>query len=239
MKKLLLAAVMLAALAGTAQADDVPTEPAEFKNNSVITFTEPTLGCRSSDDAAAAYKQTAEWAAARDCKNLDTNIKWVVINGGSEYQKYSVRNTVTYGCVVPQARWNQTNATLQSRDVYHLGMYSASMTLDKECWHVVRRIDQVRARSILPTCTDPLVMDTLRRVVRAKEVQTLKEVESNGLDGQRWCYATFSAPYPGPNGSNQEVSFTLEWMGKSGNAENNGRWWLQVREQYRTSPLGH
>ena len=66
---------------------------------------------------------------------------------------------------------------------------------------MVRRIDQVSARTALPTCTDPVVKDVLGRVARAKEVYTVKEVDSDGLDGRRWCYASFSAPYPGPNGS--------------------------------------
>jgi hypothetical protein len=199
-----------------ARAEVVLTEPAPFEPNSVIDFTEPTLGCPNVDDAIAAYKQTAEWLATRGCKNLDTNMKWVVANAGSQHQRGSGRLTMTYGCVVPQAE-------AQSRDTYRMR---------RECWNVVRRIDQVRARATLPVCTDPTVMNTLRNFVRANEVYALKEVESDGSDGQRWCYAAFSAPYPGPNGSTQEVSFTLEWMGGP-----ERRFWLQVREQYRTSPL--
>jgi hypothetical protein len=217
-----------------ARAEVVPTEPAPFELNSVIGFTEPTLGCPNVDDAVAAYKQTAEWLAARGCKNLDTNMKWVVANAGSEYQRASGRLTMTYGCVVPQGRWSQTKAEAQSRDTYRLGtnFFPWSQQMSRECWNVVRRIDQVRARAALPVCTDPTVMNTLRSVVRANEVYALKEVESDGSDGQRWCYAAFSAPYPGPNGSTQEASFTLEWMGGP-----ERRFWLQVREQYRTSPL--
>ena len=44
-----------------ARAEVVRTEPAPFEPNSVIGFTEPTLGCPNVDDAVAAYKQTAEW----------------------------------------------------------------------------------------------------------------------------------------------------------------------------------
>jgi hypothetical protein len=40
-----------------ARAEVVPTEPAPFELNSVIGFTEPTLGCPNVDDAVAAYKQ--------------------------------------------------------------------------------------------------------------------------------------------------------------------------------------
>jgi hypothetical protein len=201
-----------------ARTEVVLTEPAPFELNSVINFTEPILGCPNVDDAVAAYKQTAEWSATRGCKNLDTNMKWVVASAGSERQRPSGRLTMTYGCVVPQGRWSQTKAE--------------GSALTRECWYVVRRIDQVRARATLPVCTDPTVMNTLRSVVRANEVYELKEVESDGSDGQRWCYAAFSAPYPGPNGSTQEVSFTLEWT--SGPER---RFWLQVREQNRTSPL--
>jgi hypothetical protein len=217
-----------------ARAENVLTEPAPFENSSVIEFTEPTLGCPNADDAAAAYKQTAEWLATRGCKNLDTNIKWVVVNSGEERRRGSGRLIVTSACIVPEARWSQTKAEAERRDPYKLGTYFGpwSEQMSKECWNVARRIDQVHARATLPVCTDPEVMNTLRRVVRANEVQELKEVDSDGSDGQRWCYAAFSAPYPGPNGSTQEVSFTLEWMGGP-----ERRFWLQVREQNRTSPL--
>jgi hypothetical protein len=230
----LLALVTTSAGNGAARAEIVPTEPAPFESNSPISFTEPTFGCPNVDDAIAAYKQTAEWLMMRGCKNLDPNVKWLVVSGGREYQRGSGRDTMTYGCVVPQGRWNQTKAEAQKRDTYNLGVYHFPWTqqMMNECWYVVRRIDQVRARAALPVCTDPTVMNTLRNVVRANEVYALKEVESDGSDGQRWCYAAFSAPYPGPNGSTQEVSFTLEWM--SGPER---RFWLQVREQYRTSPL--
>ena len=226
----LLALVTTSTGNGAARAEVVPTEPAPFELNSVIVFTEPTLGCPNVDDADAAYKQTAEWLATRGCKNLDTGMKWVVAaNVGSERQQSSGRLTMTYGCVVPQGRWSQTKTEAQS---YQFGNNLWSQQMSRECWNVVRRIDQVRARATLPVCTDPTVMNTLRSVVRANEVYALKEVESDGSDGQRWCYAAFSAPYPGPNGSTQEVSFTLEWM--SGPER---RFWLQVREQNRTSPL--
>ena len=225
----LLALVTTSAGNGAARAEVVPTEPAPFELNSVIVFTEPTLGCPNVDDADAAYKQTAEWLATRGCKNLDTNMKWVVANAGSESQRASGRLTMTYGCVVSQGRWSQIKTETQN---YQFSTNLVEQQMSRECWNVVRRIDQVRARATLPVCTDPTVMNTLRSVVRANEVYALKEVESDGSDGQRWCYAAFSAPYPGPNGSTQEVSFTLEWM--SGPER---RFWLQVREQNRTSPL--
>jgi hypothetical protein len=234
MNKIIIAALLALVITstgnGAARAEVVPTEPEPFEFNSVIVFTEPTLGCPNVDDAVAAYKQTAEWLATRGCKNLDTDMKWVVAaNTGSERQRPSGRLTMTYGCVVPQGRWSQTKTEAQS---YQFGTNFWSQQMSRECWYVVRRIDQVRARATLPVCTDPTVMNTLRSVVRAIEVYALKEVESDGSDGQRWCYAAFSAPYPGPNGSTQEVSFTLEWM--SGPER---RFWLQVREQNRTSPL--
>jgi hypothetical protein len=208
-----------------ARAEIVLTEPASFELNSVIDFTEPTLGCPNVDDAVAADGKTAEWLATRGCKNLDTNMHWVVASAGDEHRRGSGRRIMTYGCVVPEGRWSQTKVEAQRRDTYGLGttLSAWSQQMMKECWNVVRRIDQVRARATLPVCTDPTVMNSLRSVVRANEVYTLKEVESDGSDGQRWCYAAFSAPYPGPNGSTQEVSFTLEWMGGL-----ERRFWLQA-----------
>ena len=199
-------------------------EPAPFENDKPVRFTEPTLGCPNVDDAHEAYKQTADWAKSRGCKYLDTNLTWIVIQSGKSYQRDSGRTTVTSGCVIPQGRLDQ-----RDRSQFPAPL---SLQFNKECWNVVRRVDQVSARAALPTCTDPVVKDVLVRVARAKEVYTVKEVDSNGLDGRRWCYASFSAPYPGPNGSDQEASFTLEWKGGD-----SGQFWLQIREQYRTSPL--
>jgi hypothetical protein len=229
MTKTLLAAVALAAFVSSAQAGIY--EPAPFESGKPIRFTEPTLGCPNVDDAENAYKQTADWAKSRGCIYLDLNTTWVSAGiGGRNFFRDSGRTTLTYGCVVPQSRWNQVNQSLQERR--QIIAPPVGMVFDKECLHVVRRIDQVAARNALPGCTDPTVKETLAKVARAREITKLKDVDSNGLDGRRWCYATFSAPYPGPNGSDQEASFTLEWQGGD-----KGGWWLQIREQRRNSPL--
>src|SRR5262249_17411742 len=110
-------------------------EPAPFENDKPVRFTEPTLGCPNVDDAHEAYTQTADWAKSRGCKYLDTNLTWIVIQSGKSYQRDSGRTTVTSGCVIPQGRLDQ-----RDRSQFPAPL---SLQFNKECWNVVRRVDQV------------------------------------------------------------------------------------------------
>jgi len=57
-----------------------PDEALPFVLRDVISFVEPTMSCPNPDDAMVADRQTADWLAAHNCKNLDPSVKeWVVV----------------------------------------------------------------------------------------------------------------------------------------------------------------
>jgi hypothetical protein len=235
-KKLLTATAIAVSLAAPATA---ATEPAEFELSSVISFAEPTMSCPDPDDAEMAEDQAAEWLASRGCKNLDPNVRrWVVVTGGSRWLKQSGLRTLTWGCVVSKERRDQTKVEADRRDPYRIGTYEYPRLeqLGKECRYVVRRIGTEMAHAAkLPNCDDPAVTATLRRVAGlspANDIYTAREVKSDDATVKRWCFAEFSAPYPGLGGSFQEAVFTLEWIHVA-----DARFWLQIGEQRRSPCL--
>lgn len=118
-----------------------PNEPLPFVLKDVISFVEPTMSCPNLDDAIAADKQTDDWLATHDCKNLDTDRQWVVINAGLSRWKQSGVVYETHGCVIDKRRYDQVKAYFHSRDTYDLGVYFGPMSeiFSKECRNVVRR----------------------------------------------------------------------------------------------------
>ena len=231
LKKLLTVTAIAVSLAARATA---ATEPAEFEGGSVISFTEPTMSCPNPDDAEMAEEQAAEWLASRGCKNLDPNVKrWVVMFGGSERLMPSGLKTLTYGCVVSKERWDQTKAEAGDGIFVDHNRWSQ---LRKECRYVVRRISTKAAHPAkLPDCNDPAVTATLSKVARlspANEIYTAREMKSDDdATVKRWCFAEFSAPYPG-SGSFQEAVFTLKWIHVA-----DERFWLEIMGQRRSPCL--
>jgi hypothetical protein len=216
-----------------------PNEPLPFVLRDVISFAEPTLSCPDPDDAEMAEEQAPEWLASRGCKNLDPNVKrWVVVTAGSRWLKPSGLTTLTWGCVVSKERWDETKAESDRRDTYHLGTYEFPrlQQLGKECRYVVRRIRiQAAHPAKLPDCDDPAVTATLRRVaglLPANDIHSAREMKSDDAAVKRWCFAEFSAPYPGLGGSYQEAVFTLEWIHVA-----DERFWLQIKQQRRSPCL--
>jgi hypothetical protein len=111
-----------------------PDEALPFVPRDVISFVEPTMSCTNPDDARVADRQTADWLAAHNCKNLDPSVKeWVVVTVGSKRLLRDNRTVETYGCVVDKRRSDQLWA--DSYDTYRIGMQ-----LSKECRYVVRKV---------------------------------------------------------------------------------------------------
>jgi hypothetical protein len=120
-----------------------PDEALPFVLRDVISFVEPTMSCPNPDDAMVADRQTADWLAAHNCKNLDPSVKeWVVVTAGSKRLLRDNRTVETYGCVVDKRRSDQLKTSADSRDTYHIGINAFPMQqqLSKECRYVVRKV---------------------------------------------------------------------------------------------------
>jgi hypothetical protein len=115
-----------------------PGDALPFVLRDVISFVEPTMSCPNPDDAAVADKQTADWLAAHNCKNLDPSVKeWVVVTAGSKRLLRDNRTVATYGCVVDKRRSDQLKTWADSHDT---NAFQAEQQLSKECRYVVRKV---------------------------------------------------------------------------------------------------
>jgi hypothetical protein len=115
-----------------------PDEALPFILGDVISFVEPTMSCPNPDDATVADRQSADWLAAHNCKNLDPSVKeWVVVTTGSKRLLRDNRTVETFGCVVDKRRSDQLKAWADA-DAYHIGIIQ--LQLSKECRFVVRRV---------------------------------------------------------------------------------------------------